>query len=245
MEYKEPEGGAVLRQVAGVVNAPGAQVHCHHHLGADVLAPDRKLVGAYLVGLQSTPGPVQPGGTAFPGTHPILPPVAGYEVAAGVADEGDMEGTNQVFYILPEAQSVCRGVLRAVDAVIHGSAQVLNRGAVYPVIHRGCLEAGVNVHGCFNIKSPHKSIRLIVWVIKFLYEGSLRIKIISLSSGAHRAPQVEAAGEKHPLGQAAAGFNLLQNQLGALPADVVKGRLHAGDGGGVYLGNVQVVIAEQ
>lgn len=149
MEYKEPEGGAVLRQVAGVVNAPGAQVHCHHHLGADVLAPDRKFVGACLVGLQGAPGPVRPDGTAFPGTHPILPPVAGYEVAAGVADEGDMEGTNQVFYILPEAQSVCRGMAGAVDAVIHGSARVLNKGAVYPVIHRGHLEAGVNVHGCF------------------------------------------------------------------------------------------------
>ena len=65
---------------------------------------------------------------------------------------GIMEGANQLLHILPEAQRIRRGMVGAVDAVIHGSAQVLIKGAVYPVVHRSHLEAGVDVHGCFQHK---------------------------------------------------------------------------------------------
>ena len=72
-------------------------------------APGVKLMKADLIGLQGTPGPVQPDGPLVPGTDAVLPAEAGDEVAAGVADQGDAQRTDQVEHVLPEAAAVGAG----------------------------------------------------------------------------------------------------------------------------------------
>ena len=120
---------AVFQQVAGVVNTPGAQIHGHHHLDADFPAPTGKFLHTYLIGFQGAPGPVQPYGTLIFGPNPVFPPVTGYEVAAGIANQGDVQGADQIQKILPEACSVGAGMLRTINAIVNRSAQMLNKGA--------------------------------------------------------------------------------------------------------------------
>src|SRR5690606_16049315 len=81
----------VLQDVAGLLDAAGAEVDRHHRLGARRLRPAGELAETELVGLDRAPGPVEPARPLLLRADPVLPVVAGDEVAAGVAHDGGAE----------------------------------------------------------------------------------------------------------------------------------------------------------
>ena len=131
---------AVLQQIAGGLNAPGAQVHSHHHVGARLLAPGGELVDAHQVGLGAAPCQLQPAGTVGHRAHAVLPVEVGDKVAAGIADDGHADFPYQVQHVLAEALLVGGGVSGLVDAAVDGAAQVLDKGAVNALVHPADLE---------------------------------------------------------------------------------------------------------
>ena len=69
------------------------------------------------------------------GADPVLPAIAGHEVAPGIAHDGHVQFPHQAQHVLPEALGVRRGMLRLVDAPVDGPAQVLDEGAEQPGRH--------------------------------------------------------------------------------------------------------------
>ena len=98
---------------------------------------------AHLVGFQGAPGPVQPPGPLVAGADAVLPAEARDKVAARIAHHGNVQRANQLDHVPAEAQGVGGGVVRAVDAVVDGPAQMLDKGAIDPRVHRGHLKRGV------------------------------------------------------------------------------------------------------
>ena len=139
---------AVLQQVAGGLDAPGTQVHGHHHVGIRFFGPGGELVDAHQVGLGAAPGQLQPAGTLGHRAHAVLPVEVGHEVAAGVPDDGYADLFYQVQHVLAEALFVRRGVPGLVDAPVHRPAQMLDKRAVDALVDGADLEILVQGDPC-------------------------------------------------------------------------------------------------
>ena len=126
---------AILQQVAGGVNSPGAQVHGHHQLCAGLFAPGGELVDTHQVGLGAAPGQFQPPGSVRHRAHAVLPIEVGDKVAAGIADDGHADFLHQVQHVLAEALLVSRRMPGLVHAAVNGPAQMLHKGAVDALVH--------------------------------------------------------------------------------------------------------------
>jgi hypothetical protein len=71
--FGSPPDVAVLHEISGGVDAPGAEVDGHHRLAADVSAPGNELVDSHPVGLDGAPGQIQPRGPFFNRADAVLP----------------------------------------------------------------------------------------------------------------------------------------------------------------------------
>jgi hypothetical protein len=100
------------------------------------------------VGFQGVPSAVEPPWAAFPGTDPVFPVVAGYEVSAGVADDGGPEFLDELEHVLPEAVFVGLRVARFVDAGVDAAAHMLNEGAKKAAGHLPDGEVSVQGNSC-------------------------------------------------------------------------------------------------
>ena len=137
---------AVLDQVAGRVDAAGAEVDRHHRLDAAPGAPTRELVDADLVGLDRAPGQVQPPSGARrpdrcrppsgsrrrscrPGSARSARPARGRGPATSLRN--------------PSPSAV--GVPGLVDAGVDAAAHVLHERAVQPRVHLADPERGSTV----------------------------------------------------------------------------------------------------
>ena len=127
---------AVVQQIQGGLNAPGAQIDGHHGLRSHALAPGGKLVETHAVGFNGAPVGVQAGRTLVHGPDAVLPAIAGYEVAAGIPDDGHAQLPHELRHVLAEAQLVGIGMVRLIDAVVHTAAQMLNKGAEHVLFDR-------------------------------------------------------------------------------------------------------------
>ena len=145
----------VFHNVPGVFRAPGAQIDGVHHLAAGCGAPVGKFVEAHLVGLGGEPGQIQPLGPLLPGTHTVLPVEAGDEIAAGVAHQGHPQLFDHFDHVLAEALLIRLRVARLIDAAVNRPAQMLNEGAIEPLVHLADDEILMKNHAClFHGKSP-------------------------------------------------------------------------------------------
>lgn len=82
---------AVLDEIAGVPGAARAKVDDEHGLDAGGAAPVDELVRAECVGFDRAPGIAQPFRPRLDGADSVFPIVAGDEVPARIADNGDVE----------------------------------------------------------------------------------------------------------------------------------------------------------
>ena len=106
----------VLEQIDRFPDPPGAQVDGHHGLDLRLAGPPHELVESELVGLGGVPGQVQPPRTLIRRPHPVLPAVAGDEVAAGIPDGRHAELSDQFQHVLAKPIVIGGRVARLVDA---------------------------------------------------------------------------------------------------------------------------------
>ena len=134
---------AVLHQAAGRVDAPGAQVHGHHHLGPGLFGPAGEFVHADEVGLGAAPGQVQALGALGHRAHAVLPEIVGDKIAAWVADNGHADLPDQIQHVPAEALLIGGGMAGLVNAAINSAAQVFNKRAIDALVNAADLKVRV------------------------------------------------------------------------------------------------------
>ena len=116
---------AVLDVVDRHLRRAGAEVEPQQRLGADEPAPLDELVGAELVRLDRVPRPLEHGGALVLGPHAVEPVVAGDEVPAWIAHDGDAEPLHFRHHVPPESIAVGELRARLVDSGVDGASEVL------------------------------------------------------------------------------------------------------------------------
>jgi hypothetical protein len=133
----------VLQDVEGLADASGAEVDGVHQVAAHLLEPGDELVETHRVGLGGVPGQVAPARPVLDRADAVLPPVAGDEVAAGVADGRDTELLDQGDHVPAEATRVGRGVTGFVDACVDAAPEVLDERPEQAPVDRADGEGGM------------------------------------------------------------------------------------------------------
>ena len=105
------------------------EVDRQHRLDPDLAGPGDELMKAEGVRVGLVPGQVEPARTGVSRSDAVLPPVAGDEVAARVADDGHAKVADQRRDILAEPVRVRERAARRVDPAVHAPAQVLDERA--------------------------------------------------------------------------------------------------------------------
>ena len=119
----------VLEQVEGGQDAPGAQVHGQHQLGAGQLQPPGELVKADLVRLERAPREVAAHRARLPRADRVLPPEARDEVAARVPYGRAAELPDELDDVHAESVLVRGRVPGLVEPGIDAPAEVLDERA--------------------------------------------------------------------------------------------------------------------
>ena len=78
---------AIFHQGGGFLRRAGAQIQAHQRLGANGFAPGHELIGTKLVGVNRIPRFVEHTGPVLLRANAVEPVVAGYEIAAWIADD--------------------------------------------------------------------------------------------------------------------------------------------------------------
>ena len=112
----------VFDDVARLLGAAGAQVDRVHRRSAGLFAPVAELVQADLVRLGGKPCQIQPLWAVRP--DGILPVEAGDEVAAGIADDGDIQPADEVEHVAAKALLVGGRMAGLIDAFVDCAAHV-------------------------------------------------------------------------------------------------------------------------
>lgn len=134
---------AVLEQVRRLGDTPGAEVHRHHRLDAGSSAPTQELVDAEVVALHGAPGQVEPARALLQRADPVLPAVAGHEVATWVAHDRRPELTYEVRHVGTETVGVGPGMAGLEHAGVDAAAHVLDERAEQPWIDRRQAEGRI------------------------------------------------------------------------------------------------------
>jgi hypothetical protein len=124
----------------------GLQVDGDHRLDFGAPGPRHEPVQTECVGLDRPPGQVQPLGPVGHRTDTVLPPVTGYEVAAGVADHRHAQLPYQLQHVQAEALGVRLIVVGIVDPAVDAAPHVLDERAEQARVHRSDPECGVERH---------------------------------------------------------------------------------------------------
>ena len=138
---------AVLQEVDRLLRPAGPEVDREHRLGPDLAAPGDELAGAERVGLDRVPGQVQAAWPLRVRSDPVLPAVAGDEVAAGVAQHGGAQLADQVQHVGAVATLVGVAMPRLEEPGVHAPAQVLDERAEEPGVDRTDAERRVEGDG--------------------------------------------------------------------------------------------------
>jgi hypothetical protein len=138
----------VLQQVQRLLDAAGPEVEGEHRFDVRLAGPAHELVEPEGVGLDAVPGEVEPGGPGLHRPNAILPPVAGHEVAARIADQGDAEIANQLEHVAPEPVVVGRRMIGLVDAGVDTPAHVLDERTERPPVDRRDHERRIERQRC-------------------------------------------------------------------------------------------------
>lgn len=123
-ETRVPRAVAVLDPIQRLVERVSAKIEAKAGRRVGVLAPAQKLVCPKLVRFVPLPGEPGPRLALLARTDRIFPVVWGAEVAAWVADHGDLEDLEGVNDILAEAVGVGESVAGVGDAAVDAAADV-------------------------------------------------------------------------------------------------------------------------
>ena len=135
---------AVLDECGRVLYGPGAEVEPEKWLGGHQPRPCDEFVSAELIGLQRIPGAIENGRPVFLGTDAIQPVITGYEISAGVANDGHSKVADLLHDIGAESVAVGEFRPRIVDALVNGASQVLQKRAEEVTVNRTNLAGRID-----------------------------------------------------------------------------------------------------
>jgi hypothetical protein len=92
----------VLQEVERLKDAAGAEIEREHRLGAQPPTPAREFVQPNLIRLQRIPRQIEPLRPLTPRANPVLPPIAGHEVATWITDGGHAQLAHQAHHVRTE-----------------------------------------------------------------------------------------------------------------------------------------------
>ncbi len=124
----------VFDEVARMIEPARTEIDGQHHLRACGLAPFRKLVHADLVGLGRMPREVESCRPLLAWANPVFPIVGRDEIAAGIANDRDLEFANEFDDVLAHPVGVGAFMIRLVDPGIDRPPQMLEKGAIQAVV---------------------------------------------------------------------------------------------------------------
>src|SRR6185437_5293239 len=127
----------VFDEVASLVEAARAEVDGEHRRRADGLAPVDEFVDADGVAVGGMPGEVEAGRALVARADAVFPVVGRDEIAARIADVGNLEVAHELGDVAAHAVLVGGRMPRLVDAGVDGAAEMLEEGAVEPVVNIG------------------------------------------------------------------------------------------------------------
>ena len=120
----------VFDEVARVIEPARTEIDRQHHLRACGLAPFGELVHADLVGLGRVPREVESGRPLLARADPVFPIVGRDEIAAGIANDRNLEFANEVDDVLAHPVGVGGFMIWLVDAGVDRPPKMLQKGAV-------------------------------------------------------------------------------------------------------------------
>ena len=123
-------GIAVLDPLLGFGPGAGAEVGADVGLGAEHLDVVEELVGAEAVAFDGAPGHFEARRALVARADAVAPVVVGGEVAAGPAQQGDVELADGFEDVLAEAVGIGEGRLLFEDAAVDAAAEVLDEVAI-------------------------------------------------------------------------------------------------------------------
>ena len=135
---------AVLDIVARRVRPARAEIDGEHRLDAGELAPVDEFVGAEGVRLGGEPGEVEAPRPLLDRPHPVLPIVAGDEIAARIAHDRGGELAHQRQHVAAKAALVGGRVAGLEDALVDAAAEMLDEGAEQAPIRRADDEVAID-----------------------------------------------------------------------------------------------------
>src|SRR5690606_31653981 len=121
--------------LARVIEAARAKVDGEHRLGVDGVAPVDELMHTDRIAVGRVPGEGEARRTLFARSGAVFPSVGRNEIAAGIADIGNLEIAHELGDVPPHAVLVGGRMVRLVDAGIDRPSQMFEEGAVEPVIY--------------------------------------------------------------------------------------------------------------
>ena len=118
------------------VGAAGPEIDREHRLQIGLPAPVHELVGAEGVRLDRQPGEVELLRPLLDRPDPVLPVVAGDEVAARIADDRRAQLAHQLQHVAAEALLRRRRMPGLVEPAVDATAEVLDEGPEKPGVGR-------------------------------------------------------------------------------------------------------------
>ena len=136
---------AVFHPVAGLFRRARAEVHRQHRLPIELAAKLDELVGAEGVGFDGLPGKLPSAGARLLGAHAVLPVIAGGEVAARIANDGEAKLPQRLDDVGAHPVGIGVNAAGVVHALVNGATQVLEKTAEDKRAHGADGVAGVKV----------------------------------------------------------------------------------------------------
>ena len=145
----------VFDKVARLVETARTEVDCEHHLGAGGAAPLREFMHADRIGLGRVPREIEPCGALFARPHAVFPIVGGHEIASGIAHNRDLKLPDELDHIGAHAVGVGAPMPGLIDAGVNRTAEMLEKGAVDPVVDFRDAVVPMGCDGRFHASSGH------------------------------------------------------------------------------------------
>jgi hypothetical protein len=146
----------VFEEITGFIEAARTEIYGQHHLSADAVAPVGEFMNADLVAIGRMPGEIKPRRAILLRANAVLPVIRRDEIAAGIADDRNLQLLDQFDDILAHAVFIGGGMIRFVDAGIDGAPQMLEKRAIeafidlrnhiVPVCDNGSLHGVSSLH---------------------------------------------------------------------------------------------------
>ena len=141
---------AVFQQIARVGGSSCAEIYRHHRVRADFFRPFCELAQSERIRLKTSPRQFQPWFSLVQRTHAVFPEKVGHKVSSGITDNRYIQFFNKVYHVPAESVFIRRGMSRLIYAAVHSPSEMLDKGAVNPLIYRRYFKRLIHDHFCFS-----------------------------------------------------------------------------------------------